>query len=382
MPPEQDNAAGSSAEDLAILGNDADTGDKADAPAGAGDKGGDKPAADGAAPSGDAAAPAAKDAGDKGEKKAVGAKAASAKPAGGDGDAPKAGEDEVLWPQDGFPEDWRDRMLKSMGLEGDALKKAQEFAKRTASPAELLRRVMASDAKISEKDAEIKGRVKIPGEKASEEEVKAFQKAWGIPEAHDKYDLTAAGEMSEIDREIWDEVLPKFHKGHFSQGQLDLAAEAVKIAGDIGTRRMEEYAKAVDNETNEKLLLEYGSSKAVKANVELANRWLGETLGKHMDADARREFLNLKLEDGTRIGSHLSFVKAAIEAGRQWAPEGLPEIGEGGKEVDIDARIREIMKISHSSKPADKKEYQRLQPELERLIAVQNRRNAASAARK
>lgn len=61
------------------------------------------------------------------------------------------------------------------------------------------------------------------------------------------------------------------------------------------------------------------------------NRYLGEILGKHMpEAAERTAFLNLCLEDGTRIGSHVpfvkahvSFVKAMVEAACAWASDSL-----------------------------------------------------------
>lgn len=291
-------------------------------------------------------------------------------------DATEKALEKLAWPEEGFPEDWRERLIKDMKLEGEALKKAKEAAKRSSSPAELLRSVMAGTTKITELTAELKGAVKIPGDKAKPEEIEAFQKAWGVPESPDKYDLKPLGELNEVDKEIWDEVLPGFHKGSFNQSQIAVVAQALDTAKTIAEKRMEDRAKVIDEATRESLLLEYGSSKAVKANIELANRYLGELLGEHMDKEARQNFMNLRLEDGTRIGSLLPFTKAVIEKAREWAPDSLPEIGEGGQQVDPEKRIKDIVKLSHSQKPEDKKEYQRLQPELDRLIAAKNRRDA------
>lgn len=283
----------------------------------------------------------------------------------------------IAWPEDGFPDDWRERTLKSLSLEGDALKRAQEAAKRAASPAELLRSVLTGTQKISELTADIKDRVKIPGEKAKPEDVEAFRKAWGVPEAHDKYDLAALGEMTEVDKEIWNDALPVLHKANLSQAQINATAQVLKTAETVVAKRMEDRAKAVDIATQESLLLEYGSSKERDANIELANRYLGEVLGKHMDQAARTDLMNMKMADGTRLGSHIGFAKGIIEAARAWAPDALPEMGESGAGFDPQQKINEIIKLSHSQKPADKKEYQRLQPELQRLVASVNRRNAA-----
>lgn len=316
----------------------------------------------------------------KGDEKPVEAKP-EAKAKGEKADDKDA--DKLIWPEDGFPENWRERIIKAMGLEGDAEKKAKEVAKRSASPAELLRRVLASDSKIGELSQAAKERVLLPNAKgAKEDDIKAFDKAWGVPETPDKYDLTPLGEMSELDKELWDTVLPTFHKGKFSQAQVAEVATALKAAEGIAQKRMEDRAKAIDAEMEENLRVEY-PGREYKANVELANRYLETLLGKHMgDKEERTSFLNMKLADGTRIGSYTPFVKAIIEAARDWSPEGLPEIGEGGQEIDPQARIKAITKLSHSQAPADKREYERLQPELHRLIAAQNRRNANGAAKR
>lgn len=283
------------------------------------------------------------------------------------------------WPEDGFPEDWRERTVKAMGLEGDALKRAQEVAKRAGSPAELLRSVMAGTAKITDLTAELKQSVKIPGDKAKPEEIAAFQKAWGVPEAADKYDLSELGEMSPVDKEVWGEVLPSLHKANFSQAQITEAAKAMKAAEAIAAKRSQEVAEKAAQDTRDALLIEYGSSKAVEANIELANRYLGDLLGKHMDQEARNGFLKLQLADGRSIGAHPGFVKAIIAAAREWSPDGLPDTGDSGQQVDVDARIREITAKAHSNNINDRREYERLQGELDKLIAVQTRRNARAA---
>lgn len=294
--------------------------------------------------------------------------------------APEAKEESAKpsWPEDGFPDDWRERTIKTLGLEGDALKRAQERAKRASSPAELLRTVLAGDAKIADMAAELKSAVKIPGDKAKPEEIEAFQKAWGVPEAPDKYDLKALGELSPVDREIWDEVLPEFHKRHYSQEQLNAAAQALAKANEIAAKRMQERAEQVAAKTRDDLLVEYGSTKELNANMELANRYLGAILGKHMDGEARNAFLRMQLADGTSIGAHPGFVRAIVDAARQWAGDSIPDIGENGAGFDIDARVREITAKSQSTNPAEKAEYVRLQPELERLVAAQLRRNQNS----
>jgi hypothetical protein len=53
------------------------------------------------------------------------------------------------------------------------------------------------------------------------------------------------------------------------------------------------------------------------------NRYLGDPWKAHARSGRAHRVLNLCLEDGTRIGSHVPFVKAMVEAARAWASDSL-----------------------------------------------------------
>jgi hypothetical protein len=301
------------------------------------------------------------------------------------GDDKSAGDDkataDAAWPKEGFPDDWRERIVASLKLEGDALKKAQDTAKRAASPGDLLRSVMAAASRIQEASDEVKGRPKLPtGKDDKPEDVKAFQKAWGVPETPEGYKLPDRpkdlGDRSEEDLALIAPALERFQKAHFSQAQQ---AEAIKILdeAELTVRRARaEAAKAFDEESEDALRTEWGTAQDYKANMKLANDAAAWLLGEHFPEQAdREEALKITLDNGRKIGSYPGLVKTFAKIGRMLADDGAFVEGEpGGAGKEPEARMAEIAKLMHTGKPEDEAEYKRLQPEMQRLARAVDRR--------
>jgi hypothetical protein len=257
-----------------------------------------------------------------------------------------------------------------------------------ASPAELLRSVLAGDAKISEVTAQLKDRVKLPtGKKDDPKDVAAFDKAWGVPEKPEGYKVWAPDgfEYTDMHKGLIAEAVKDFHKAHFNQAQVDIALQALDRAERMAEKTLGDESKARKQATDDALVVEYGSRQTYEANRELANRYLQQTFGPYFkDAEGnstlKSGMLDLQLADGSYLGDHQGFVQGIIALAKQASDDGLPIAGEPTEGVDIDKRISEITSIAHSDKPADKREYARLQPELDRLIAARNRRNTKGKA--
>ncbi len=297
--------------------------------------------------------------------------------AGAETDEGKKGEGDN--PADYLPPDWRDKEVARLGLTGDAQKKALEIAKRATTPAELLRRVMSAASKITEVSQQLKDRVKLPsGKKDDPKDVEAFKKAWGVPDAPEKYALpeppAELGERSDVDKEIIGEALKDFHAAHYSQRQVDAALKAFDRAQMVVKRQMEERAAKMDDEADETLRSQY--LREYKPNVELANRLLSESLGKYMsDKSERADFLNMRLQDGTRIGNYVPFVNWIIDLAKNGAdPIGDDSIIEGEMQGgdSLQKRKDEIMGLMHTDEDA----YKKAQPELEKIITALNRQKA------
>lgn len=314
----------------------------------------DKPAGN------DAPAAAAGDAGKGGSTPA---------PAAGDNSS-KAGVSAV----DNGPwgSDWREKTLAN--LDETTREKADKFLKTRSSPYDVLRSALAADSKITELT---NSRVKIPtGKDDDPKDVAAYRKARGVPETPDKYDIEPfvkeVGELSPLDNELKDEFLKQAHSLNWGQKDVDFAmktwvANQKMLAAEQTKRVLSAQQAAIDE-----LRVEYG--KEYRPNIELVNRMFSEELSRvgMQEADERREFLSKRFADGTALGEHPAFVKMMVNIARERADDGALVMGETADGGDIDKRIDSIMEKMNS----DPKEYARMQPELQRLIAAQNRRNA------
>jgi hypothetical protein len=375
-----------SADDLAELAGEAGAGAGADGAAAEAEGKVAATGADGKGAEGTGEEPADGKAGGDGKT------AEGAEEAGKDGKA--AGKDKV---EDGkakkaddyLPADWREKEVARLGLTGDALKKAQEIAKRASTPAELLRSVIAGADKVREATEAAKGRIKIPtGKDDKPEDVAAFRKAMGVPEKAEQYSVPnppeELGERSDLDKELIGEALQDFHKVDLNQKQVTAVINTFDRVQQIIKRQVQERAAKADDDADEALRTQH--LRDYKPNLELAERFLESEFAQFYPEKADRvALLNMRLEDGTRLGNYPPLVNFFIHAAKNGtsavADDGAPPRGADGDLVDIDKRIAEITALAHSSKPADETKYKSLQGELERLVTAKVRRDQKAAAK-
>lgn len=272
---------------------------------------------------------------------------------------------------DWVPADWRDRLAS--GLPEDQRGKAKDYLKTRSSPYDILRSGMAADSKISEL---MRDRVKIPtGKNDDPKDVAAYRKARGVPEAPEKYDVRLPedfGEMDALDTDLSNDFKKRAHALNWGQKDFDLAIETVAArdkmrAAEEANRILRAKEAAIDD-----LRVEFG--RDYRGNVELINRFMAEEMKRAglEDPEARRDALSMRFANGMALGEQPWFVKMMLNIARQHADDGIMEGGETADGTDVDGRIEAIMGKMHS----DPKEYERMQPELQKLIATQNRRNA------
>lgn len=306
-----------------------------------------------------AAAEAAKADGDKGGDQSADKGAEAAADKGG-----KGGDD---W----LPADWRDRFAN--GLPEDQRGKAKDYLKNRSSPFDILRSGMAADSKISELTRD---RVRVPtGKNDDPKDVAAYRKARGTPEKAENYDIRLPedfGEMDQLDSEMSDEFKKKAHSLNWGQKDFDLAIDTVIARDKMRAAEQANRVLRAKEAAQDELRIEFG--KEYRGNVELINRFIGEEMKRVGvdDANLRREALSERFADGMALGEKPWFVKMMANIARRYADDGLIETGETEEAGDVDTRIDKIVGLMHS----DPKEYERMQPELQKLIAVQNRRGA------
>lgn len=272
--------------------------------------------------------------------------------------------------EDIFGDNWRDQWVAA--LPEDERNTAKGWLSKRSSPHEVLRAGLYADRKIQEVT---QGRVKLPtGKDDDPKEVSQFRKAWGIPEKAEDYKAEVPkeiGELSNVDQELLAEFKERAHKKNFSQAQFNDSLEMYWAVDQRVKAARQAEAIRLDMAGEDEVRNELGRN--FRPDIELTNRFFADRLGKHgWDAEQRKEFLAQRLENGQKLGSFPPFVKMMVELAREQADDGAFDIGESSDGVDLDKKIDDIVSKSQT----DPKEYERLQPELKRLIAAQQRRDA------
>lgn len=268
---------------------------------------------------------------------------------------------------------WREDAINNLGLKDEKeRKRAEDWLTKRSSPYEVIRAGLAADQKISELTRD---RVKIPtGKNDDPKEVAAFRKAMGIPEKPDDYQIEIPkeyGDLSDFDKELVDEFRKEAHAAGMNQKGVEVASKMYwSIQQRIEAAKMAE-AVVKDQAGEDEIRVRHG--KEFRARQELTNRMIGEGLEKHgWSAEERKDFFNMRLENGQRLGTFPPFVNWLFELAQERADDGAFVVGEGDDGEDLDAKISSMIELQHSNP----KEYQRIQPDLQRLIAAQNRRKA------
>jgi hypothetical protein len=256
---------------------------------------------------------------------------------------------------------WREDIVKGLPDADKVLEKAKRFA----SPTELMKSVLAGESKISELTEAQKSLLKIPGKDAKPEEVAAFRKALNVPEKAELYDYKApeGREMSELDKQA-DEIYKaealkmglSIDQYRQSRGVLDRVNEMVDKQRDANMLRAAQI-------TEDSLRVEYGAD--YRGNMNLAETFIAE----NMSADAAK-FMDMRMEDGTKVGAFAPFVKMIVNLARASA-DGGPLVSGVSDGVGLDQRIAEIEKMQI----ADPKQYatDKIQKEFDGLLARQAR---------
>lgn len=266
------------------------------------------------------------------------------------------------WPEQGFPDNWRDRVM--IGVE-DKDGKIKEMVSKLASPSEFPRALAEHTRQMAELTERQKGMIKIPGEKATPEEIAEYRKARGVAEKAEDikvYRPEGLKETPEIkaleasfQKVAFEAGLTQTEADNVMKGYYNIETEASKAMDLQATRRAQETQNA--------LKAEWGAD--YDANHEITVRALNHYFGKDMPA-----FLDLELKDGTRVGDSLAAVRGLVRMAKDWqggAPmiDGVPADG-----IDLVAEQKKIFALMHS-----KPDEYASKPVQDRLAALQNALN-------
>ena len=216
-----------------------------------------------------------------------------------------------------FSEDWRNRFADNEEIaQSKVLDNVKNFD-------DLVGQFVNGQKVIGQKT---EGMVKIPGEDASEEDVKAFREAMGVPEKPNDYEI---GRPEDIPEDRYDVEMEKKFRGIFHE--LNLPKQTAETLhgryNELQKARMEamEQAEQKQIEDTEKALKkEWGGDHA--ANMETA----------------KRAYAKLGLEELAQItgmGDDARFLKAVFDLGQKISEDGHIKGDGGGKEKTDDGEI-------------------------------------------
>ncbi len=226
------------------------------------------------------------------------------------------------------PASWRE------GITDD---KERKFAETFTSPADAVKAALAFRQKLS-------NAVVRPGKSADAEDIKAFHKALGVPEAPEGYAITlpetlpGGMEMDEA-AEAW---LGEYRTAMHGAGAPPQAVQAgldvyFKLLGE-GLEARERTATETRETTEAELTREWGNG--FKANAEVARRAADAFGGERF-----KTFLETARVDGVQLGDHPEFLRAFAAVGRRTAEDGLHGGMSDDQVANAQVRIDELTRL-------------------------------------
>lgn len=265
-------------------------------------------------------------------------------------------------------------------LPADQQEAARTYAK-TRPLMEVFRGALAAQSKITELSEAAKGRVKVPGKDAKPDEIAAFEKAIGVPETADKYEIKRPDgvEVTELDKVFDGKAKEAFKAARLNQEQVDALVKLDNERSELATQEAARRITAAAEQAQNDLRVHFGTDYAPR--VEMMNRYVAEMAKTYGPEFA--ETFNERFGSGIAVGERPGFVKWFDEhVVSKWADDnGLPRgIAQGGGISDETRRV-EIQRMAHGT-PAEQADYasDRVQNELKGIIARQLRQGKIKAA--
>lgn len=298
--------------------------------------------------------PAAAGAGQGGASAASGADTAllNGTGAGGDPGGNGGGDDgaavEAVW-----PDDWRDRIIAKLPAADREKERARLL--RFGSPEGLYRSNRELEKKLSS------GQLKqVLADDATPEEVAAYRKAAGIPDAPDGYGLAYPEEAGPVDDRIKSMVAAFQADAHAKNMPPEMAKAAFDSYLKLEAKALQERHDAAQEKivaAQAELRAEYG--KDFKRNTTIADRFISQYAG-----EAGKGLMQIELADGTALGNNPDFIRFAVNAGLATADDDTLVVAPGGGGVASETRYREIM-TNLKATPAEKQEAMEIAARLE-----------------
>lgn len=203
-----------------------------------------------------------------------------------------------------WPEDWQARVSKSDEKRAKALGKFQ-------SPEALADSYFALERRLSSGEY----RPALPKDPTLED-LSAWRKDNGIPEAPDKYDLKGV-DIPAVDKDIVAGFLKAAHGANMTPAQAKVAVESYYAEQERQSQARADKDEVQRQATLDALNTEWGAG--YRRNINLIK---GTILSK-LPEDVRDLFTNARLPDGTAVFNSPSFVKGLAALALEINPAGI-----------------------------------------------------------
>lgn len=232
--------------------------------------------------------------------------------------------------------------------------KSLKLLERYSDPKSFLNAHNEAAAKLTSR---LDGMIKLPGEKATDEERQVFAKAVGIPEAPDKYERVKPPEgldLAEGDVAFIDGAIAKLHKDGGFSAHPEVIRKFEGLYHEAMNERAAQMAAAAvvkARAAEATLRKEWGSE--YETNLGLAN----EAIKAYGDKEVAG-LLDKQFADGTTLGAHPGIIRMLANAARNGVEDvnflksivNTPGMGTDA----IDTELSQIKKWRHGT--ADEKQ--------------------------
>lgn len=314
-----------------------------------------------AASGADAAPAAAPDAAPAAPDAAPAAAAPAAKPdaaPAAKADAAPAAKADAKGDPTAWGEDWRDKVAK-----GDA-KKLSRLG-RYASPEAVVDALIAAQNRISSGDLK-----PILKKDATEEQIKEYREALGIPETPEKYDL---GDVipATADKSLIDDYLKTAHATNQTPEQVKASVAAYyEMVGKLNANRAAQDGE-IASKSEDFLREEWGVN--YKRNLTLISSFLDNA-----PEGLKTGLLNGRLGDGTPIASSPEALRWLLQIELERNPTATVTPGAGGNLAkSVEDERNEILKFMSTNRTAYNKD-EKMQARLRDLNGALEREAAKS----
>lgn len=267
-------------------------------------------------------------------------------------DEPDDLDDEPYWPVD-----WREAAAE-MASAGDKKAYKQELKRleRLRDPTAIYSMYRELESRMSGE-----GMLKIPDDDATEEDIKAYHAALGVPESPEDY-LTALdhwdnGDAIDVDDEEINSLAGLMHEFGATE---DVAHAVLNYVHESNVRAAEEEVEEDDNyrwETERMLKDEFGPSyKRTINNIGQLFRYAPGGTDMDNEDSLRARLLGGRLADGARIGDDPDMIRFLASLSQEIDPVAtvMDTTAAGGK--GIDQEISEIEKYMREDRKAYSKD--------------------------